>query len=57
LIRWLIRWFLEIPIWNLKAYDSKFHAVFATLRQMLATPIPLKKKIGCHVSAYPTKLV
>ncbi len=31
-----------------KRYDSKFHAVFATLRQMLETPIPLKKQIGFH---------
>jgi hypothetical protein len=54
--RW-IRWFLEIPIWDLKAYNSKFHAVFATLRQMLEAPIPLKKKIGFPVSAYPPKPV
>jgi hypothetical protein len=53
----LIRWFLEIAIWNLKAYDSKFHDVFATLRQMLETPIPLKKKIGFDVSASPPKPV
>ena len=31
-----------------KSYDSKFHAVFATLRQMLETPIPPKKQIGFH---------
>jgi ORF6N domain len=31
-----------------KRYDSKFHAVFATLRQMLETPIPPKKQIGFH---------
>jgi ORF6N domain len=29
-------------------YDSKFHAVFATLRQMLDTPIPPKRQIGFH---------
>ena len=29
-----------------KRYDSKFHAVFATLRQMLETPIPPKRQIG-----------
>ena len=29
-------------------YDSKFHAVFATLRQMLETPIPPKRQIGFH---------
>jgi hypothetical protein len=27
-----------------KRYDSKFHAVFATLRQMLETPIPPKRR-------------
>jgi hypothetical protein len=31
-----------------KRYDSKFHAVFATLRQMLETPIPPKRPIGFH---------
>lgn len=34
-----------------KRYDSKFHAVFATLRQMLETPIPPKRQIGFHVRA------
>jgi hypothetical protein len=38
-----------------KRYDSKFHAVFATLRQMLETPIPLKRHIGFH-SASGTKI-
>jgi hypothetical protein len=31
-----------------RRYDSKFHAVFATLRQMLQTPIPHKRQIGFH---------
>ncbi|HUI52758.1 MAG TPA: ORF6N domain-containing protein [Terriglobales bacterium] len=31
-----------------KRYDSKFQAVFATLRQMLETPIPPKRQIGFH---------
>jgi hypothetical protein len=31
-----------------KRYDSKFHAVFAALRQMLETPIPPKRQIGFH---------
>ena len=31
-----------------KHYDSKFHAVFATLRQMLETPVPPKRMIGFH---------
>lgn len=34
-----------------KRYDSKFHAVFATLRQMLETPIPPKRQIGFHSRA------
>jgi len=32
-----------------KRYDAKFHAVFATLRQMLEAPIPPKRQIGFHV--------
>jgi hypothetical protein len=31
-----------------KSYDAKFHAVFATLRQMLETPIPPRRQIGFH---------
>jgi hypothetical protein len=31
-----------------KRYDAKFHAVFATLRQMLEAPIPAKRQIGFH---------
>jgi len=31
-----------------KRYDTKFHAVFSTLRQMLETPIPAKRQIGFH---------
>lgn len=31
-----------------KRYDSRFQSVFATLRHMLATPIPLKRQIGFH---------
>ena len=36
-----------------KRYDSKFHAVFATLRQMLETPVPTKRRIGFHAPAGP----
>jgi ORF6N domain len=36
-----------------KRYDSKFHAVFATLRQMLETPIPSKRQIGFHSRTNP----
>jgi len=37
-----------------KRYDSKFHAVFATLRQMLETPNPAKKQIGFHTGGRST---
>jgi len=37
-----------------KRYDSKFHAVFATLRQMLETPFPRKRQIGFHSKTEPT---
>jgi hypothetical protein len=38
-----------------KRYDSKFHAVFATLRQMLETPIPPKRQIGFHSRTRPVQ--
>jgi phage regulator Rha-like protein len=31
-----------------KRYDARFQAVFDTIRQMLATPLPAKKPIGFH---------
>src|SRR5467141_2820874 len=31
-----------------KRYDARFQAVFATIRQMLDTPVPAKKPIGFH---------
>ena len=31
-----------------KQYDARFQAVFATIRQMLETPVPAKKSIGFH---------
>jgi len=40
-----------------KRYDSRFQAVFETIRQMLQTPVPMKKAIGFHAqTASPTKL-
>jgi len=39
-----------------KRYDSKFHAVFATLRQMLETPIPPKRHIGFHSTSREQKI-
>ena len=33
-----------------KRYDAKFQSVFATLRQMLETPVPSKKQIGFHAT-------
>jgi hypothetical protein len=38
-----------------KRYDAKFHAVFATLRQMLETPIPPKPQIGFHARTEATR--
>lgn len=38
-----------------KRYDSKFHAVFATLRQMLETPIPPRRQIGFHSKIDPSR--
>ncbi len=31
-----------------KQYDARFQAIFATIRQMLETPVPAKKSIGFH---------
>src|SRR5579859_1083677 len=36
-----------------KRYDSKFHAVFATLRQMLEVPISPKRQIGFNARTKP----
>ena len=34
-----------------KRYDARFQSVFATLRQMLETPLPPKRQIGFHTRA------
>ena len=31
-----------------KRYDARFQAIFATIKQMLQTPIPAKRTIGFH---------
>lgn len=31
-----------------KNYDARFHAIFATIKQMLETPLPAKNEIGFH---------
>jgi phage regulator Rha-like protein len=36
-----------------KRYDARFQAVFETIRQMLATPVPAKKPIGFHARLEP----
>lgn len=36
-----------------KRYDARFQAVFETIRQMLETPLPVKKAIGFHAKAEP----
>jgi len=33
-----------------KRYDAKFQAVFATLRQMLETPVPPRNQLGFHAA-------
>jgi ORF6N domain len=38
-----------------KRYDSKFHAVFATLRQMLEAPVPPRRQIGFHPTSREQK--
>jgi hypothetical protein len=38
-----------------KRYDSKFPAVFTTLRQMLETPTPPKRHIGFHSTSREQK--
>jgi hypothetical protein len=38
-----------------KRYDSQFHAVFATLRRMLETPVPPKRQIGFHARLEPVR--
>jgi len=36
-----------------KRYDARFQAVFDTIRQMLETPVPMKKAIGFHANLLP----
>lgn len=36
-----------------KKYDARFQAVFATIRQMLATPLPARRSIGFHAPDQP----
>jgi hypothetical protein len=31
-----------------KRYDAKFHIVFATIREMLETPVKPRRSIGFH---------
>jgi ORF6N domain-containing protein len=38
-----------------KKYDARFHAVFATIKQMLETPMPAKRAIGFHSGPKPVK--
>jgi len=38
-----------------KRYDSQFQAVFATLRQMLETPLPQRREIGFHAHLKPVR--
>ena len=36
-----------------KKYDARFQAIFTTIKQMLETPIPPKRRIGFHGDAEP----
>ena len=36
-----------------KRYDARFQAVFDNFRQMLETPVPMKKAIGFHARFVP----
>jgi len=36
-----------------RKYDARFQAVFATIKQMLETPIPAKRAIGFHPATNP----
>ena len=36
-----------------KRYDARFQAVFDTIRQMLQTPVPMKKAIGFRARLAP----
>ncbi|HUL35743.1 MAG TPA: hypothetical protein VL128_17805 [Candidatus Eisenbacteria bacterium] len=36
-----------------KRYDTRLQTVFATLRQMLESPVPPKRQIGFHVKSRP----
>jgi hypothetical protein len=36
-----------------KRYDARFQAVFDTIRQMLETPVPMKKAIGFQARFVP----
>jgi len=38
-----------------RRYDAKFQSVFATLRQMLETPVPSKNQIGFHAASLQRK--
>jgi hypothetical protein len=38
-----------------RKYDARFQAVFATIKQMLETPIPPKRTIGFHSAQEPKR--
>ena len=40
-----------------KRYDARFQAIFATIKQMLETPIPRKRQIGFHARVEPTRQI
>ena len=38
-----------------KRYDARFQAIFATIKQMLGTPVPPKRQIGFHARVEPPR--
>jgi hypothetical protein len=36
-----------------KKYDTRFQAIFTTIKQMLETPVPEKRRIGFHGDVHP----
>jgi len=38
-----------------KKYDTRFQAIFATIKQMLESPIPPKRRIGFHGDGEPQR--
>jgi hypothetical protein len=48
-----------VPVWRKKIevmekkYDTRFQAIFTTIKQMLETPVPAKRRIEFHGDKEP----